>query len=78
MANDVRPENMERIVNENLANDFIDKQVIICYYHIIKTRKEGNQHETPEAKADRIMSGSIVCSVRDFLCRRTGPWDFTL
>ena len=27
MANDVRPENMERIVNENLANDFIDKQV---------------------------------------------------
>ena len=26
MANDVRPENMERIVNENLANDFIDKQ----------------------------------------------------
>ena len=27
MANDVRPENMERIINENLANDFIDKQV---------------------------------------------------
>ena len=27
MTNGVRPENMGRIVNENLANDFIDKQV---------------------------------------------------
>ena len=43
-----------------------------------KDYEKAKTGETSEAKADRIVSGSLVCSVRGFLRRRAGPWDFTL